>query len=215
MVVGRIASLKRRMTRTASPLAPRKCTVTKVSLWPAQEDSHDASQIVPRSTRRPRPLLPRPCPPPAADGLIVIHNPPTVVPGHFSFAPLEVTYHKVECDIKDQVAVTTVDQEFYNPNAAVLGAITSSRCRKTPTSTSSPWTSTARRWRRNSSRRTRPQNLRGHRPPVEGPALLEYAGRAMFKVRIFPIEANSRKRQLPEAQYTVPPQTQELYPIPC
>src|SRR5450432_912431 len=55
-----------------------------------------------------------------ADGLIVISNPPTVVRGHFSFAPLEVVYHKVECAIKDQVAVTTVDQQFYNPNGAVL-----------------------------------------------------------------------------------------------
>ncbi len=48
--------------------------------------------------------------------ITVVPNSPTIVPGHFSFAPLEVTYHKVDCDIKDQVAVTTVDQEFYNPN---------------------------------------------------------------------------------------------------
>src|SRR4051794_32918590 len=57
-----------------------------------------------------------------ADGLIVISDPPpgTAVRGHFSFAPLEVSYHKVDCDIKDQVAVTSVDQEFYNPNGQRL-----------------------------------------------------------------------------------------------
>ncbi len=55
-----------------------------------------------------------------ADGLIVVSNPPTVIRGHFTFAPLEVTYHKVDCDIQDQVAVTSVDQEFYNPNNARL-----------------------------------------------------------------------------------------------
>src|SRR5215213_4274602 len=54
-----------------------------------------------------------------ADGFIVIHNPPqpiTVPRGHFSFAPLEVVYHRVNVEINDQVAVTSVDQEFYNPN---------------------------------------------------------------------------------------------------
>src|SRR3954471_6023525 len=55
-----------------------------------------------------------------ADGLIVVSRPPVVIPGHFTFAPLEVTYHKVECTIDDRVAVTSVDQEFYNSNNARL-----------------------------------------------------------------------------------------------
>src|SRR3982750_3299040 len=54
------------------------------------------------------------------DGLIIIHNPPTRVPGHFTFAPLEVTYHNVNISIDNGVAVTAVDQEFYNPNAQNL-----------------------------------------------------------------------------------------------
>ena len=55
-----------------------------------------------------------------ADGFIVIHQPPpdAIRPGHFAFAPLEVSYHRVSVEIKDQVAVTSVDQEFYNPNGA-------------------------------------------------------------------------------------------------
>ena len=55
-----------------------------------------------------------------ADGLIVVRNPPVVVRGHFAFAPLEVTYHKVTCEIHDQLATTSVDQEFYNPNGTRL-----------------------------------------------------------------------------------------------
>ena len=53
-----------------------------------------------------------------ADGFIIIREPGTVarIPGHFDFAPLSVTYHRVTVDINDQVATTTVDQEFYNPN---------------------------------------------------------------------------------------------------
>src|SRR3954468_20782272 len=63
-----------------------------------------------------------------ADGLIVILQ-PVVVPGpgpsplprpRFAFAPLEITYHRVNVEIHDQVATTSVDQEFYNPNNARL-----------------------------------------------------------------------------------------------
>src|SRR5690349_6553505 len=54
-----------------------------------------------------------------ADGFIVIHQPSTPVPvppGHFTFAPLEVSFHHVSVTITDQVAVTAVDEEFVNPN---------------------------------------------------------------------------------------------------
>src|SRR5689334_11513709 len=51
-----------------------------------------------------------------ADGFIIIEN-PEPVPGHFSFAPLEVTYHRVNVEIDDRVAVTSVDQEFRNPHS--------------------------------------------------------------------------------------------------
>ena len=35
-------------------------------------------------------------------------------------APMQVTFHHVNVTIKDQVAITEVDQEFYNPNNAQL-----------------------------------------------------------------------------------------------
>ncbi len=51
-----------------------------------------------------------------ADGFIIIHEPGRVPVGHYAFAPLEVTYHHVTVRIKDQIAVTSIDQEFFNPN---------------------------------------------------------------------------------------------------
>ena len=50
------------------------------------------------------------------DGFIVIERPIHVPPTHFPFAPLEVTSHQVNVKIDGQVAITSIDQEFYNPN---------------------------------------------------------------------------------------------------
>ena len=55
-----------------------------------------------------------------ADGLIVVSNPPTAAPGHFGFAPLQVLYHRVNVSVNGLVAVTEVDQEFYNASTARL-----------------------------------------------------------------------------------------------
>src|SRR5690242_421818 len=61
-----------------------------------------------------------------ADGLIIIE--PGPIPPHpmpwrpphgprpYVFAPLEITYHHVKVKIDGQIATTSVDQEFYNPN---------------------------------------------------------------------------------------------------
>ena len=58
------------------------------------------------------PIAPRPIPPPFPRRF-----PP---PRPYAFAPLDVDYVKVNTRITDQVAVTSVDQEFYNPNPARL-----------------------------------------------------------------------------------------------
>src|SRR4051794_38581227 len=60
-----------------------------------------------------------------ADGFIIIHNPPpfphpTFPQPRYVFAPLEVTFHKVDVEITGQKAVTHVEQEFFNPNNANL-----------------------------------------------------------------------------------------------
>ena len=52
-----------------------------------------------------------------ADGIIIIDHPP-----HQSreIVPLEIIYHRVKVDIIKGVAVTHVDEVFYNPNNMVL-----------------------------------------------------------------------------------------------
>ena len=129
------------------------------------------------------------------DGFIVIHNPPPVmVPGHFSFAPLEVTYHHVTVEIHDHVATTTVDQDFYNPNSQRLEGTylfplpEGSHIDKFSMDIGGKMTDAellpadkARELYEDIVRKTR------------DPALLEYAGRDAFKVRIFPFEPNSHK----------------------
>ena len=128
------------------------------------------------------------------DGFIVIERPIPVPPGHFPFAPLEVTNHHVGVKIDGQVAITSIDQEFYNPNdqrlegfymfpvpkGAHLDKFSMEIGGKTVDAELLP-ADKARRIYEDIVRKLR------------DPALLEYAGRDMFKVRIFPIEPRSRK----------------------
>src|SRR6266542_5334227 len=129
-----------------------------------------------------------------ADGFIVIHDGP-VVPGHFAFTPLEVTYHRVNVEIdQHNLAVTKVDQEFYNPNGRQLEGTYLFPL---------PEGATIDKFSMNigdkeveaellpadKARQIYEDIVRRYRDP----ALLEYAGRGAFKARIFPIEPNGRK----------------------
>ena len=68
--------------------------VDEAHWWPGPRPPHPMPPIWP----------PRPIPPPRP----------------YIFAPLEVTYHHVNVKIDGQVATTSVDQEFYNPNPSRL-----------------------------------------------------------------------------------------------
>jgi Ca-activated chloride channel family protein len=147
-----------------------------------------------------------------ADGLIIVHDPfvpplprprppfpprPPIPwpPPHYAFAPLEVVFHHVEARIRDQVAVTAVDQEFYNPNerqlegtyifpvpkGAQLDRFSMDVGGKQVQAELLP---------ADKARQIYEDIVRKFRDP----ALLEYAGQDVFKVRIFPIEPRSRKR---------------------
>jgi Ca-activated chloride channel family protein len=132
------------------------------------------------------PLLPRHFPP---------NPPPWPHPRPYAFAPLEVSSVKVETRIKDQVAVTSVQQEFYNPNQARLEGTFVFPVPKGahldkftmdidghPVEAELVSADKARRMYEDIVRKLR------------DPALLEYGDKDLFKVRIFPIEPNSRKR---------------------
>ena len=131
----------------------------------------------------------------AADGFIVVSDPPHPLPGHFGFAPLEVTFHKVTVDVKDLVAVTTVDQEFFNPNNAQLEG---TYLFPLPAGSSIDRFSMDINGRMMEAELLPADKARAIYEDIvrraKDPALLEYAGRDAFKVRIFPIEARSRKR---------------------
>src|SRR6266576_2541874 len=133
-----------------------------------------------------------------ADGFIVINQPATPVPvpqGHFTFAPLEVSFHHVTIDIKDQVAVTSVDQEFINPNSVQLEGTylfplpAGAHIDKFSMDINGKMQE-AELLPADKARSIYEDIVRGHRDP----ALLEYAGRDAFKVRIFPIEAQKGKK---------------------
>jgi Ca-activated chloride channel family protein len=133
--------------------------------------------------------------PTLADGFIIIPHPPRPIPGHFNFAPLEVSYHHVTCAIDDQHAVTTVDQEFYNPNNSrlegeyIFPLPKGSRIDKftmdidgKPVEAELLDAEKARKIYEDIVRK------------MKDPALLEYSQRDVFRVRIFPIEPMGRKR---------------------
>jgi len=133
---------------------------------------------------QPRPHLPPPHP-----------IPPLWPPRPYIFAPLEVTYHHVNVKIDGQVATTSVDQEFYNPNpsrlegtylfpipkGAQIDRFTMDIGGRQVEAELLP-AAKARQIYEDIVRKAR------------DPALLEYADRDVFKVRVFPIEPNSKKR---------------------
>ena len=134
-----------------------------------------------------------------ADGLIVIDRPPPGwrPPPHVphAFAPLEVRRHHVTVSVEGQVATTEVDQTFFNPNDRQLegtylfpvpkGAkIDSFAMDIDGTLTKAELLDAAK------ARKIYEDIVRS----MKDPALLEYSGQDLFKVRIFPLEPRKEKR---------------------
>jgi len=128
-----------------------------------------------------------------ADGFIVVPH-PVHHPQATSF-PLEVKYHRVTVDIKDQAALTYIDQEFYNPTNARLEGyyifpIPEGAVIKKFTMFINGAETQAELLDAKKARAIYEEIVR----KTLDPALLEYQGRGIFKVRIFPIEPRSTKR---------------------
>ncbi len=136
---------------------------------------HPLSPIWPPS----RPWPPRPMPPPRP----------------YVFAPLEVTYHHVNVKIDGQVATTSVDQEFYNPNPSQLEGTylfpvpKGAQIDKFKMDIGGKMVE-AELLPADKARQIYEDIVR----KAKDPALLEYADRGVFKVRVFPIEPHSKKR---------------------
>lgn len=126
-----------------------------------------------------------------ADGLIVVHPPrPGVRP-----IPLAVKYHHVDVTIDDQIATTTVDQVFVNPNNMQLeGTYIFPLPDNAVVSRMSMWINgvemKAELLPRDQANKIYTDIVR----KMKDPALLEYMGNRLFRVRIFPIEPRSEKR---------------------
>ncbi len=120
---------------------------------------------------------------------------PFPMPRPYAFAPLEVSSVKVNTRIEDQVATTTVDQEFYNPNAARLEG---DFVFPIPKGVQIDKFTMEIDGKQVSAELLSADKARGIYEDIvrklKDPALLEYAGQGIFKVHIFPIEPNSRKR---------------------
>ncbi len=134
-----------------------------------------------------------------ADGFILIHAPQPLIrpprPSHYVFAPLAVAYHQVEVKIEDQIALTSVDEEFVNPSDATLEG--------TYVFPLPPGAEVEKFSMFIDGKETDAELLDAVKAralyedivrKMKDPALLEYAGRGLLKARIFPIEPHSRKR---------------------
>ncbi len=157
-------------------------------LLPASKCHADGFIIVDEAHWRPRPIPPRPIPP--------IWPPrPIPPPRPYVFAPLEVTYHHVNVKIDDQIATTSVDQEFYNPNPQRLEGTylfpvpKGAQINKFAMDIGGK-TVEAELLPADKARQIYEDIVR----KLRDPALMEYADQDVFKVRVFPIEPNSRKR---------------------
>jgi len=133
-----------------------------------------------------------------SDGFIVVPRDPRPVPRphpRFRPFPLEVKYHNVDVKIDDNIAVTSIDQVFYNPTRHRLegyylfpvpanGVIKNFSMFINGKETKAELLDAVK------ARKIYEDIVRRMRDP----ALLEYSGRTVFKARIYPIEPLSEKR---------------------
>ncbi len=126
-----------------------------------------------------------------ADGLIIVPKQP---PPQSPF-PLEVVYHHVNVKINGNIAETSIDQEFYNPSNARLEGfyifpIPKGAVIKDFEMEINGEMVSAELLDANKARQIYEDIVR----QIKDPALLEYSGQGIFKVRIFPIEPRSNKK---------------------
>ena len=140
---------------------------------------------------------------PAEDRRILPTHPPIVVPPPrpippprpYVFAPLEVNYHKVSARITDQVAVTTIEQEFYNPNATRLEGTFLLPVPKGAQLNKFTMEIDGQKAEAELLSADKARSIyEGIVRSMRDPALLEYIGQDVFRVRIFPIEPRGIKR---------------------
>ena len=146
-----------------------------------------------------------------AGGLIICHDvrilphprPPIIIPPrpwprpipHPVYAPLELRSQKVDVKIENQVARTTVEQVFYNPNprrqeGTFLFPVSKGAAIEKFQMEINGKLQKAELLDAKKARKIYTDIVR----TMKDPALLEFAEQDLFKVRIFPFEAHGTKR---------------------
>src|SRR6266699_4490015 len=120
---------------------------------------------------------------------------PVPPPRIYQFCPLEVTRHQASVRINDQLAATSIEQEFYNPNdqrieGTFLFPVPKGAQIKKFTMEIDGKPVEAELMSADKARGIYEDIVR----KLRDPALLEYASQDVFKVRIFPIEPRAKKR---------------------
>lgn len=140
--------------------------------------------------------FPRPA---RADGIIIpdppICDPGPCPPGPIPIEQLEIRYHHVTVTIQDQVAVTHVDQVFYNPNAyPIEGTYIFPIPSDAVVTNFTLWIDgkavEGKVLDAEQARSTYEEIVR----TLRDPALLEYVDRGAVQARIFPIDPGSERR---------------------
>ena len=131
------------------------------------------------------------CAPAYADGLIIVPRPSPLSTPY----PLQVVYHHVSVTINGNAAETSIDQEFYNPSNQILegyyifpipkGAVISEFSMEI-----NGEMVIAELLDATKARKIYEDIVR----QIKDPALLEYTGQGIIKVKIFPIEPHSKKK---------------------
>ncbi|MSR66829.1 MAG: VWA domain-containing protein [Pedosphaera sp.] len=159
-----------------------------LTFWIAAPSAMGVIIVIDPDPRHPIIIVPPPRPHPPIPW-------PRPIPQPHVFAPLEITSLSGTVKIKDQVAVTTIDQEFYNPNprqmegtflfpvpqGAAISKFTMEIGGKPVQAELLP---------ADKAKKIYEDIVRS----MKDPALLEYSGLDVYKLRIFPIEPNGRKR---------------------
>jgi Ca-activated chloride channel family protein len=134
-----------------------------------------------------------------ADGIIIpdppICDPGPCLPGPIPIEQLEIRYHHVTIKIQDQVAVTHVDQVFYNPNAyPIEGTYIFPIPSDAVVTNFTLWIDgkavEGKVLDAEQARNTYEEIVRTMRDP----ALLEYVDRGAVQARIFPIDPGGERR---------------------
>jgi len=152
-----------------------------------------------------------------ADGIIILDPPPRHIHGRRAYIPLSVQSHNVKIRINGNIAVTTVDEKFYNPNNAELeGTFIFPLPEDAAISKFSLFINGVETKGEVLDKEKARSIYEGIVRKMQDPALLEYVGRKMFKARVYPIPARGTRRvKLQYSQSLSADQENKVLKISC